>query len=68
MSLEEYFEKLHKNPPPPFNPEFNAQSLVWFREVTHSMEREGFYENHTREECAAEWRRRYDLVKAGGML
>lgn len=63
------FEKLHQNPPPPpFNSEFNAQSVVWFRDVAHSMEMDGFYDGNSREECAAEWRRRYDFVKAGGVL
>lgn len=68
MTLEKFFELLHNNPPPPFNPEFNANSVGWFREVAHSMEMEGFYDNHSREECSEEFRRRYDILKAGGTL
>lgn len=68
MTLAEYFERLHNNPPPPFNPEFNPSSVDWFREVAHSMEMDGFYDGHSREECSIEFRRRYEILKAGGTL
>lgn len=68
MTLEEYFERLHNNPPPPFNPEFNSNSVDWFREVVHSMEIDGFYDKQSREECSIEFRRRYEILKAGGTV
>ena len=62
MRLEDYFERLHNNPLPPLNPEFTPESVEWYREVAHSMEMDGFYDKHTREECAAEWRRRFNRL------
>jgi hypothetical protein len=68
MTLEKYFERLHNNPLPPLNPEFNPNSVDWFREVAHSMEMDGFYDGKGQEECSIEFRRRYEILKAGGTL
>jgi hypothetical protein len=68
MTLEKYFERLHNNPLPPLNPEFNPNSVDWFREVAHSMEIDGLYDKQSREECSIEFRRRYEILKAGGTL
>ena len=48
------------NPPPPFNQDFNPKAKQRYMDVTTSMEADGFYKNHTREECRIEWRHRYD--------
>jgi hypothetical protein len=60
------FEYWHNNPPPPFNPDFDPKAKDRGRAVATSMEADGFYENHTREECAAEYRRRYELRQQQG--
>lgn len=57
------FDHEHKNPPAPFNPEADPKAEGRYAEVTASMQADDFYANHTREECKAEWRRRYDLLK-----
>lgn len=50
-----------KNGPGTLNPEYNPD-WKWIREkTTSSMQKDNFYSTHTREECAAEWRRRYDI-------
>ena len=56
----------HKNPPAPFNPLYDPGAKARYAAVTKSMEADGFYDNHTREECAAEWRRRYEELKGAG--
>lgn len=55
-----------KNPPAPFNSDFDPKAKDRFEAVTDSMERDGYYADHTREECKAEWRRRYEHLKAEG--
>lgn len=52
----------HMNPPPPFNPLANTKAAMRYRLVTASMEADGFYQTHTREECKAEWARRYKEI------
>lgn len=54
----------HNYQPTPFNPEYNQRAKLWAKEATSSMEAEGYYANHTREECKVEWRKRYDAAKA----
>lgn len=54
------------NPPSPFNPAYDPKAKARYAKVTTSMESDGFYSNHTRQECAAEWRRRYDELKFKG--
>ncbi len=44
-----------------------AMASQRFELVTQSMEADDYYRDHTREECRIEWRRRYDLLKEGGM-
>lgn len=55
-----------KNPPPPFNPEFDPQAKDRYAAVTISMEQDDYYATHTPEECHLEWRRRYELLKKNG--
>jgi hypothetical protein len=59
-----YFAYHHDNPPAPFNPDADPRAAERYRKVTASMEADGFYEGRTREECKAEWARRYDELKA----
>lgn len=63
-SLAAHFEYLHNNPPPPFNPHYDPKAEDWHDRVATSMEKDDFYTNHTREECKAEFGRRYDIIKA----
>lgn len=60
------FDYWHRNKPAPFNPAFDPKADARRAKVTASMEADGFYSAHTREECAAEWRRRYDQLKSRG--
>lgn len=53
----------HDNPPEPFNPDADPKAGARYRKVTESMEADCFYAAHTREECKAEWGRRYDLLR-----
>lgn len=61
-----FFENEWANPPPPFNPDFDPLAKGRYEAVTTSMEADDFYAGHTREECKAEWGRRYDALKASG--
>lgn len=63
QELAKHFEHLHNNPYPPLNPEYDPRAKNWSLEATQSMEQEGFYDTHSREECAIEWRRRFDFLK-----
>lgn len=55
--------------PLPFNPAYDPRAKDWSKQAAESMERDGFYDKHTRAECAAEWRRRYDAIQqAAGPL
>lgn len=38
-----------------------------FSLVTDSMEADDYYRDHSREECAVEWRRRYLLLEEAGL-
>jgi len=58
------FDFEHKNPPPPFNPDADPLAKMRSAEVTASMEADGFYSAHSREECKEEWGRRYDCLTA----
>jgi hypothetical protein len=53
-------EYLMDNPPAPFNPNFDPEAKNRYRCVSDSMERDGFYDTHNREECRIEWKLRYD--------
>lgn len=57
------FAYWHDNPPPPFNPDADPKAEGRYRKVTASMEADGYYASHTREECKAEWARRYDELQ-----
>ena len=61
------FDYEWRNPPPPFNPLFDPMAAARYQAVSDSMESDGFYANHTRGQCAKEWRARYDNLKAGGI-
>jgi len=56
--------------PLPFNQLYDPRAARWSRQVTDSMERDGFYKDHPREVCSEEWRKRYDAIKqaAGPLL
>lgn len=54
------------NPPAPFNPQFDPKAAARSSAAAESMSADGYYDTHTREECAAEWRRRYDDLKSKG--
>jgi len=57
-----YFAYHHDHPPAPFNPKADPRAIERYRAVTSSMEKDRFYDNHTRQECKEEWARRYDLI------
>jgi len=61
-----FFDNEWKNPPAPFNPKYDPKAAERYKKVTSSMVRDDFYANHIREECAAEWRKRYEDLKAKG--
>lgn len=65
QALEEHFEHLHKNPPAPFNLTYDPEAADRMRTAAESMEADGFYDSHTREECAAEIKRRAEGLKHG---
>jgi hypothetical protein len=54
-----FFHQQWANPPAAFNPYFDPKAKARYAAVTASMEADGFYGTHTREECKAEWARRY---------
>jgi len=54
---------LWQNPPAPFNPDYDPKANERSKQVRESMEAENFYATHTREECKAEWHKRYDALK-----
>lgn len=58
------FDYEHKNPPAPFNANYDPNAEARYAKVTSSMIADDFYASHDREECKAEWRRRYDALKA----
>lgn len=60
------FDFWYRNKPVPFNPAYDPKADGRRTRVTASMEADNFYTDHTRPECAAEWRRRYDAEKASG--
>ena len=60
MSIEEHFKNLHDNPPAPFNIGYKPLAAKYSDEVAREMESEGFYDTHTRVECATEFRIRYN--------
>lgn len=63
-NLDKHFQKLWDSPPLPFNPDYDPQAKGRYEKVTNSMEQDGFYSSHTREECRIEWTKRYDNLKA----
>lgn len=63
-ALERHFAFQHENPPAPFNPSYNPKSQEWSDKASKKMLSQGFYDNHTLEECAKEYRRLYDKFKA----
>ena len=63
LTLGQFFQIQHDNPPPPFNEDFDPKAEERYRKVTESMQADDFYANHSREECKEEWRRRYDERK-----
>ena len=56
------FDDLHEHPPAPFNPDYDSQAATKYAQVVAGLEDDGWYANHTREECKAEWRRRYESL------
>lgn len=57
------FDQEWKNPPAPLNPDYDPKAASRASKVSASMERDGFYANHTRAECKTEWARRYDELR-----
>jgi len=62
-TLTQCFQNLHENIPAPFNPLVDHKAAGRYSKVTRSMEVDGWYSNHSREECKVEWARRYDALK-----
>ena len=61
-SLENAFAREWDNPPTPFNPAFDPTAKARSAAVVTGMEFDNFYSTHTREQCAAEYRTRYDAA------
>lgn len=59
-----FFQEEWRNPPAPFNPDFDPEAKDRYARVTASMEADDYYATHTREECKAEWAKRYEADKA----
>lgn len=59
-----FFMEQWRNPPPPFNPNFDPGAKARYTRVTASMERDDYYASHTRDQCKEEWRRRYEADQA----
>lgn len=55
-----FFPEVPKHVAPTYDPKAKKRA----EQVTASMEADDFYAGHSREECAVEWRRRYDLHSA----
>lgn len=51
------FDIQHLQKPPPFNPKYLPAYSELAKRVTEKMERDGYYDSHTREQCAAERKR-----------
>ena len=62
------FDREHKHPPAPFNPDFDPGARQRYADVTASLEADNFYASHTRAECAAEWRARYEALSPGHFI
>lgn len=62
--LIQQFEWMHNNPPRPFNPLARTDPAYHhaYAQVPLQMAAEGFYDSHTREECAIELRKRRDAL------
>lgn len=56
-NLTEHFEQLHAMKPAPLNPAYNPAAIIASRQAVTQMEISGFYDSHTREECAEEYKR-----------
>jgi hypothetical protein len=56
--LQLWFQTTSANPPAAFNPAYRACAAPRRDAAVQQMELEGFYETHTRTECAAELARR----------
>ena len=52
--------------PAPFNPAYDPNAASRLQRVADSMESDGFYDNHSRDECAAEVSRRLALLTSEG--
>lgn len=63
QKYERAIERAHNYKPAPFNPQYDPTASRRYQQVTESMERDHYYDTHTREECRVEWRRRYDKEK-----
>lgn len=51
------FDIHHMNKPSPFNPKYLPAYSELAKRVTEKMERDGYYDSHTREQCAVERKR-----------
>lgn len=58
------WNRLHDMKPAPFNPEYRPYAAAVSKDVVEGMEADGFYDDHTREECSSEYRKRYDEAMA----
>jgi hypothetical protein len=56
------FDFEHANLPAPFNKRYDPKAGERYKLVSESMEDDGFYDSHTREECRVEWGKRYDIL------
>lgn len=50
----------------PLNPSYDPKAKSRSEKAAASMEADDYYAGHSREACAQEWRRRYEVLRAHG--
>ena len=58
QAFERAMDYAHEHVPAPFNPHYDPRARQVADQVANEMQDEGFYDCHTRHECAVEFRQR----------
>lgn len=68
--VEKYYlpkaRESHKSPVLTLNPDYDPKAKARYAKTTAGMEKDNYYESHSREECRVEWGLRYDALKSQG--
>ena len=62
MPKETTVNEFWPSPPKSFNPEFNPDARGAWGVASKEMEAEGFYDTHSRDECAVEIKKRAEAI------